>query len=877
MMLSASACRLVARTLVTLIPVTVCLARGEARTRVEPLVQTVERPAPTRDPLFTALGALLPPGDHTYLVDAAGLARSGRRLVSLEPATTDRTRRRLVIVGGLDARADSSASVTSFLRWWFNDAAARRARETWQVAAVPCALPAACPGGADASAAAAEFPPEKGFFDAPDRPESRYLWRWIAMQAPDLVIEVRAGSATAWRANPVAAALLTESTPAAAPALTAALGLGPPSNLGPVPALELTTPPGVPAALSALVQRRTAFERSALGRAMDARVARRPLDVARLLAGRYPETPSMSYIPALAWSGALRLAALTGETQWRDKARTQMTPFLTGEKPAIAERYLLTSLAGHQAFADLAARTDTPAAAALARKAADFILSDNPAEIVRFRTNWTDDMFMATSVLARVGASPGDARYADAVAALLTSSIDSLQRPDGLFVHAQAGPHAWGRGNGFAAFGLVEALTHLPASWSARPRVLEAYRRQMRAMADRQAPDGMWRQVVDEPGSYREFTVTAMTIVSMARGVRQGWLDAGFRPVVERAWRGLLARIGEDGTLVDVCTGTGSGPTKQYYLDRAAISGADDRGGAMALTAALEMAELATQPTPASLQRLLDDETAQIPARVGLVVKHLGTGEEAAVRADESFNSASVVKIPVLVLAFQMADQGKLSLDERVTIAASDVRGGSGVFRYNDPGLQPTLRDVLLQMVITSDNTATDIAIARVGGVARVNAWLKERGFADGMRLTQTTGELFAKYRALPEGQSNAKTNDDRAYWLGELTPRATAKMLEGIQRKTIASAKSCEDMLRMLRAQQSGARRLPHYLTVQVAHKTGDFPPVLANDVGIIYTRSGPIVVSFFLNAITEPYGEAEDRIGRVAQKIVQYFDRPR
>ena len=45
------------------------------------------------------------------------------------------------------------------------------------------------------------------------------------------------------------------------------------------------------------------------------------------------------------------------------------------------------------------------------------------------------------------------------------------------------------------------------------------------------------------------------------------------------------------------------------------------------------------------------------------------------------------------------------------------MRGGSGIFRYHDAGLQPTLRDVLMQMIITSDNTATDLAIAQVGGV----------------------------------------------------------------------------------------------------------------------------------------------------------------
>jgi rhamnogalacturonyl hydrolase YesR len=103
---------------------------------------------------------------------------------------------------------------------------------------------------------------------------------------------------------------------------------------------------------------------------------------------------------------------------------------------------------------------------------------------------------------------------------------------------------------------------------------------------------------VDEPGSYREFTVTAMVVTAMARGVRLGWLDNSYRPMVERAWHGLRTRIDEDGGLVDVCTGTGSGPTRQYYLDRAGITGADDRGGAMGLVAALEMEELARADRP---------------------------------------------------------------------------------------------------------------------------------------------------------------------------------------------------------------------------------------------------------------------------------------
>ena len=275
------------------------------------------------------------------------------------------------------------------------------------------------------------------------------------------------------------------------------------------------------------------------------------------------------------------------------------------------------------------------------------------------------------------------------------------------------------------------------------------------------------------------------------------------------------------------------------------------------------------------LERILQAELARFPGRVGVWVKHLTTGEEAAAAADDTFNSASVIKIPVFVMAYQMAERGTLSLDERITIRKEDVRGGSGVLRYHDAGLQPTLRDVLMQMVITSDNTATDIAIGRVGGVARVNAWLGEHGYGDALKLTQTTGELFAKYGALPQGANrNEKTNADRAYWLGEMTPRATGRMLEAMHRGTLVSATASEEMMRVMRAQQAGARRLPHFLDVPVAHKTGDFPPVLANDVGIVFARSGPIVLSVFANAITGPYGEAEDRIGRAAQLIVAYFD---
>jgi rhamnogalacturonyl hydrolase YesR len=317
-----------------------------------------------------------------------------------------------------------------------------------------------------------------------------------------------------------------------------------------------------------------------------------PLAIARLLAAKYPASPVMSYIPALAWSSTLRLAVLSGEEQLKEKPRADMQPFLSGSKRAIAEPYQLTSLAGHLAFADLGTIDGNKQSAAMARKAADFILADDTTQIVKFRRNWTDDMYMATSLLARVAVSEKDPRYASAVGKLLIAYAGKLQRPDGLFIHATEGPHAWGRGNGFALLGLADSLALLPADWPDRASVLAIYRTHIDALRKHQSDDGAWREVVDEPTSYRELTVTAMTVAAMARGVRFGWLNRDVMPVIDRGWQAVAARVNADGTVKDVCSSTGAGPTKEYYLNRPAINGADDRGGAMALLAAIEILEL---------------------------------------------------------------------------------------------------------------------------------------------------------------------------------------------------------------------------------------------------------------------------------------------
>ena len=343
---------------------------------------------------------------------------------------------------------------------------------------------------------------------------------------------------------------------------------------------------------------------------------------------------------------------------------------------------------------------------------------------------------------------------------------------------------------------------------------------------------------------------------------------------------------------------------------------------ALPLLLVLLSSAAAAQPVATPLTTALAAALETLPARTGLYVKHLTTGEEAAVRADDSFNSQSVIKIPIMVRAYQLAEAGKLDLDERVTLTRAEVRDGSGLLQFSDAGMTLTLRDLIQHMIVTSDNTATDVLIGRVGGTAALNAWLEASGYrmrklnrgweyrrkllarldpqlaeatgeeVTGLQYAMTGNPMFERYTALlqpragwlatvrrPENRQQHAHNqrtlmvEDREFWLGDITARDIGRMFEAIEQETIASAASCREMKTFLRRQLAGSRRLPHFLDVPVAHKTGDSGNI-ANDVGIIYARSGPIVMSVLVTGITGSYGEAEDRIGRLAQMVVAHFD---
>ena len=129
-----------------------------------------------------------------------------------------------------------------------------------------------------------------------------------------------------------------------------------------------------------------------------------------------------------------------------------------------------------------------------------------------------------------------------------------------------------------------------------------------------------------------------------------------------------------------------------------------------------------------SLQSRIAARLDGLDAISSIYAKHIPTGREIAVRADLPMNTLSVIKIPVMIQAFQDNASGRLDLGERYTVGPNDMRRGSGLIQTFEHGLNPTLRSLVTQMIITSDNTATDMVIKAVG-LDRVNALLQEEGF----------------------------------------------------------------------------------------------------------------------------------------------------
>ncbi|WP_230986863.1 glycoside hydrolase family 88/105 protein [Cohnella fermenti] len=214
----------------------------------------------------------------------------------------------------------------------------------------------------------------------------------------------------------------------------------------------------------------------------------------------------------------------------------------------------------------------------------------------RKSTMWADDLFMSTPLLVRLGRLKGDTRYLDEAIRQAAGYRERLQMPNkGLFAHIyfpdqqMRNDVPWGRGNGWIAFALTEILLHLPEAYPGTEMILGLLNELLTAVVNVQNATGMWHQVLDEPQSYEETSCTAIFVLSLARGVRHGWLAPELAEHARRGWRALLERcVDRDGNVYGVCLGSGCSMDRRYYFDIPTHMN-DDHGTGIVLLAAVEL------------------------------------------------------------------------------------------------------------------------------------------------------------------------------------------------------------------------------------------------------------------------------------------------
>jgi len=491
--------------------------------------------------LLFSCAALTATPTHAAEVFDIGLAASGARIDAMAVDGPGRRAPTVVLVGGLHGEDGSAAAVRAAV------AAYERGRSrSVNLLAVPLANP-------DGSAAV--FPPSGVAYR--EHPESQTLWRWLGTQAPDLVLvagEDDFGLAEALSSQAVA-------------------------DMGRIPARRWS------GRIADLALLRGSIAKSEAHTELERRRARSPRQLAEELATHYGRDFDQPwYIGAIALIARLRL----GEV---DEVRRIVEPYVDGRKDSLARPNALV-MAGHIVFTDLARRTKDPRYIAMVRKVADlgFDASGQMLAAMPYNEQFSDSVFMGTVIVAQAGTLTGEGRYFDMADRHLRYMEQLDLRQDGLYRHQPATDAAWGRGNGFAALGLALTLSELPREHAGHAHALQSYQRLMAALLPQQTRDGLWRNVVDHPGAYAEFSATAMIGFALQRGLENGWIGgAGYRKAVGRAWDAVNSRTSSSGSFVDVCESTARMTSLEQYLQRAAILGPDARGGAMAMLFATEL------------------------------------------------------------------------------------------------------------------------------------------------------------------------------------------------------------------------------------------------------------------------------------------------
>ncbi len=286
---------------------------------------------------------------------------------------------------------------------------------------------------------------------------------------------------------------------------------------------------------------------------------------------------------------------------------------------------------------------------------------------------------------------------------------------------------------------------------------------------------------------------------------------------------------------------------------------------------------------------------------MGVAIQDVTTGVEIGIALDDLFPMASVCKTPILVEAYRRVDAGQLALKERIEITRETRVPGSGLLNFFEEGLRPCLRDLLLLMIVVSDNSATDLVLGAVDGPQSVTSAMRGLGL-DNIRLDRTIQQLlhdihvaidpaaegltFHQFRALLDSDEELEArfrDTERAFTAIQMvttgqdvaSPRDVARLYGQIARSECASPESCFAILETLERQQLRGR-LPRNLPLNTrcCHKTGTLGNGnVCNDSGLIYVGDRPIAVAVLSKDVKQDPAETNTAIAKIGRIVYDHF----
>jgi len=267
----------------------------------------------------------------------------------------------------------------------------------------------------------------------------------------------------------------------------------------------------------------------------------------------------------------------------------------------------------------------------------------------------------------------------------------------------------------------------------------------------------------------------------------------------------------------------------------------------------------------ASLRRTLDGIAKAHHGVLGYSVMNLDTGEQLALRGDETFSTASLIKVPILVTLYDLAEKKQLSLDDPLTVLKIDQVPGSGVLQFMKPGMTLTVNDAANLMIVLSDNTATNLILDRIA-IHRV--WDKMEAL--GLPHTKVHSKTFLRMTSIAM-DSSVK------YGLGVTTPNEMAKLFGMLAQGKAVSPAADSTMLDILSNNADGEQMQRYIEHLTVPHKTGSTDSVRTECA--LFRLQSRVVACGLTKQNTDtrylPDNEAHVALGRIGAAVVAAWPR--